>query len=640
MSSKPTYKLVLIIFLIALFGWSLIPTFNYLSMSVDERTQMRLEDRDNYETMVKQAIKLGLDLQGGVRLVLEIDLADLLRELANEGTIDGQFTRLLSEANDEAGLDDGNIVVIFDRKLQDAGIDIAKYYRNRSLRDRESVLIYLNEQRNDAVDRALEVLRNRVDEFGVSEPIIQKQGASRIIVELAGISDPRQARELVGKTAKLEFSLLKDATVAERAANRVNDYLANLAGPATTVEDSSSSDDGSSDSDSTTVSAEDLFGSTDTTKVSGEELFNTDDSSSTAAASDNTLFQILGPGYIFIKENDVDRFKEAMRDSALISQIDREVLGARFLLHSKRIQTQDTGESLIQAYFVDRNVAVDGSTIIDASHNLVDRTQIDNAMGGYQANIRFNDDGSRKFAVVTGANVGKRLAIVLDDRVQSAPNIQERINGGRARITGLETNDEARILSSVLKAGSLPAPLKIIEERSVGASLGADSVNKGLFATLLGLGLVAIFMIIYYKTSGLLANIALILNIIFLMGTMSTMHATLTLPGIAGIILTIGMAVDANVLIFERIREELDRGKSTWAALDTGYSKAFITILDANVTTFIAGVVLYNFGSGPVRGFATTLMIGIVASMFTAIFVTRALSEFILSRRSNKEISI
>ncbi len=640
MSSKPTYKLVLIVFLIALFGWSLVPTVNYLGMSVDERAQMRLEDREGFETMVKQAIKLGLDLQGGVRLVLEIDLKDLLRELANEGTVDGQFTRLLNEASDEAGIDDGNIVVIFDRKLQDAGIDIAKYYRNRSLRDREAVLLYLTEQKNDAVDRALEVLRNRVDEFGVSEPIIQKQGASRIIVELAGITDPRQARELVGKTAKLEFSLLKDANVAERAAKRVNDYLLSMAGPGTVVEDSTSDDSDAGESDSTTVSAEDLFGSTDTTKVSGEELFNTGDSSNTAAASDNTLFQILGPGYIFIKENDVDRFKAAMQDSALLSQIDREVLGARFLLHSKRIQTQDTGESLIQAYFVDRNVAVDGSTIIDASHNLVDRTQIDNAMGGYQANIRFNDDGSRRFAVVTGANVGKRLAIVLDDRVQSAPNIQERINGGRARITGLETNDEARILSSVLKAGSLPAPLKIIEERSVGASLGADSVNKGLFATLLGLGLVAIFMIIYYKTSGMLANIALFLNIIFLMGTMSTMHATLTLPGIAGIILTIGMAVDANVLIFERIREELDRGKSTWAALDTGYSKAFITILDANVTTFIAGVVLYNFGSGPVRGFATTLMIGIVASMFTAIFVTRALSEFILSRKSNKEISI
>lgn len=640
MSSKPTYKLVLIIFLIALFGWSLVPTVNYLGMSVDERAQMRLEDREGFETMVKQAIKLGLDLQGGVRLVLEIDLKDLLRELANEGTIDGQFTRLLNEASDEAGIDDGNIVVIFDRKLQDAGIDIAKYYRNRSLRDRESVLTYLTEQKNDAVDRALEVLRNRVDEFGVSEPIIQKQGVSRIIVELAGITDPRQARELVGKTAKLEFSLLKDANVAERAAKRVNDYLLSMAVPGTVVDDTTSTDGDAGDSDSTTVSAEDLFGSTDTTKVTGEELFNTSDSANTAAASDNTLFQILGPGYIFIKENDVDRFKEAMQDSALLSQIDREVLGARFLLHSKRIQTQDTGESLIQAYFVDRNVAVDGSTIIDASHNLVDRTQIDNAMGGYQANIRFNDDGSRRFAVVTGANVGKRLAIVLDDRVQSAPNIQERINGGRARITGLETNDEARILSSVLKAGSLPAPLKIIEERSVGASLGADSVNKGLFATLLGLGLVAIFMVIYYKTSGLLANIALFLNIIFLMGTMSTMHATLTLPGIAGIILTIGMAVDANVLIFERIREELDRGKSTWAALDTGYSKAFITILDANVTTFIAGVVLYNFGSGPVRGFATTLMIGIVASMFTAIFVTRALSEFILSRKSNKEISI
>ncbi|MCB0289393.1 MAG: protein translocase subunit SecD, partial [Calditrichaeota bacterium] len=252
----------------------------------------------------------------------------------------------------------------------------------------------------------------------------------------------------------------------------------------------------------------------------------------------------------------------------------------------------------------------------------------------------FNDEGTRAFASVTGANVGKQLAIILDNKVQSAPNIQERISRGRARITGLDSNEEAKVLASVLKAGSLPTPMKIIEERTVGASLGADSINKGFYSTLFGLALVAIFMMIYYRISGLIANVALILNVVLLMGVMSTMHATLTLPGIAGIILTIGMAVDANVLIFERIREELDRGKSTWAALDTGYGRAFVTILDANITTFIAGVVLYNFGSGPVRGFAITLMIGIVASMFTAIFVTRTISELLLSKKILKQISI
>ncbi|HQV34516.1 MAG TPA: protein translocase subunit SecD, partial [Calditrichia bacterium] len=226
------------------------------------------------------------------------------------------------------------------------------------------------------------------------------------------------------------------------------------------------------------------------------------------------------------------------------------------------------------------------------------------------------------------------------DRVRSAPNIIDKIANGRARITGLESFDEAKVLTSVLRAGALPAPLEIIEQRSVGASLGDDSISMGMKSAGIGLLLVVLFMIFYYKLSGLVADLALVLNIVILIGFMASLHATLTLPGIAGIILTIGMAVDANVLIFERVREEMDRGKSIISAIDTGYSRAFITILDANVTTFIAGVVLYQFGSGPIRGFATTLMIGIAASMFTAIFVTRTIFEFLLSRKMIKTLSI
>ena len=244
------------------------------------------------------------------------------------------------------------------------------------------------------------------------------------------------------------------------------------------------------------------------------------------------------------------------------------------------------------------------------------------------------------FARITGANVGKQMAIVLDDIVHSAPNIRERIRGGSAIITNIDIGDEANDLAIVLRAGSLPAPIEIIEERTVGASLGEDSVDAGTNSTLWGLAIVAVFMIIYYKLSGVVADIALILNVVILMGFMAVLHATLTLPGIAGIILTIGMAVDANVLIFERIREELDKGKSTRSAIDIGYGRAFITILDANVTTFIAAVVLYNFGSGPIKGFATTLMIGIAASMFTAIFVTRTIFEVLLDKTSMKELSI
>ncbi|MBN2365873.1 MAG: protein translocase subunit SecD, partial [Calditrichaeota bacterium] len=290
-------------------------------------------------------------------------------------------------------------------------------------------------------------------------------------------------------------------------------------------------------------------------------------------------------------------------------------------------------------FLVEKEPELTGETIVDA-YPQPGSGYDPGSFGKFEASLEFNDEGARIFSRVTGANLQKRLAIVLDGVVHSAPVIQTKIRDGRARITGLETMEEAKDLSVVLKAGALPAPVRIMEERTVGPSLGRDSIRKGTNSALIGLLLVAIFMIIYYKFSGLVADIALIFNIIIIMGVMSYFHATLTLPGIAGIILTIGMAVDANVLIFERIREEMDKGKTVWSSIETGYGRAFITILDANVTTLIAGVVLYNFGSGPIKGFALTLMIGILASMFTAIFVTRTIFEFMLERKILKKLSI
>lgn len=630
MPQRTMFKSLLILVLLVLFGYSLIPTVKYLSLSMAERDQMRVEQPEVYNTLVKKAIKLGLDLQGGMHVVLEVDLKELLQELANKGTVDERFHKALDAAAATAAETGANIVDAFDQNLQEMGVDIALYYRNRELQNHDQVVEYLTAQRKESIDRALEVLRNRVDEFGVSEPIIQKQGNNRIIVQLAGISNRDQARELVGKTAKLEFSLLKDPTIAERAALKINDYLAG--------EESAADSTMAAGGDSLTADTDTTAIAQDSSVIGGEDLFASSDSTE-QADEETALFQFSGPGFIFIDENDAGRFQRAMNDSTVQRIIEREAQSAKFLLSTEDIGSNATpGKRFLRVYLVNANPALDGSTIIDAKHSMVDRS-VDVA-GGFETSITFNDEGTRAFASVTGANVGKQLAIILDNKVQSAPNIQERISRGRARITGLDSNEEAKVLASVLKAGSLPTPMKIIEERTVGASLGADSINKGFYSTLFGLALVAIFMMIYYRISGLIANVALILNVVLLMGVMSTMHATLTLPGIAGIILTIGMAVDANVLIFERIREELDRGKSTWAALDTGYGRAFVTILDANITTFIAGVVLYNFGSGPVRGFAITLMIGIVASMFTAIFVTRTISELLLSKKILKQISI
>ncbi|MCK9197862.1 MAG: protein translocase subunit SecD, partial [Syntrophales bacterium] len=254
--------------------------------------------------------------------------------------------------------------------------------------------------------------------------------------------------------------------------------------------------------------------------------------------------------------------------------------------------------------------------------------------------LKFNAQGAQDFDRITGENVKKRLAIVLDGVIHSAPVIQERISGGNAQITGSFTMDEAKDLAIVLRAGALPAPVTILEERTVGPSLGQDSIDKGLWSTIIGLMLVVLFMMIYYKASGLVANFALILNIVILFGTLAAFRATLTLPGIAGIVLVIGMAVDANVLIFERIREEVRAGKTPRAAIEAGYGKAFLTILDSNVTTLIAALFLFGFGTGPVKGFAVTLTIGIIASMFTAIFVTRIIFDYFVWNRKIQTISV
>jgi len=254
--------------------------------------------------------------------------------------------------------------------------------------------------------------------------------------------------------------------------------------------------------------------------------------------------------------------------------------------------------------------------------------------------IKFNAQGARDFDRITGENVNRRLAIILDGAVYSAPVIKERISGGDAQITGAFTTEEARDLAIVLRAGSLPAPVKILEQRSVGPSLGQDSIDKGILSTIIGMLLVFVFIVIYYRWSGVVACFALVLNLVLLLGTMALFDATLTLPGIAGIVLTVGMAVDANVLIFERTREELRTGKTPRAAVEAGYTKAFLTIFDSNVTTLIAAVFLFQFGSGPVKGFAVTLTLGIIASMFTAIFVTRIIFDYYTWNRKVEKLSI
>jgi len=384
----------------------------------------------------------------------------------------------------------------------------------------------------EATEIAKEIIRNRIDEFGVAEPIIQKEGKDRILVQLPGVDDPERAIDLIGKTALLEFKLVSDDSQALEKA------------------------------------------------LEGEV-----------------------PGQYELKYKTY-KPREGMREEKIPLLLKKEA-------------------ELTGAHLVDAHVSIDQARFNEP----------------YVA-FEFDKEGGKIFARVTGTNVGRRLAIVLDGTVYSDPVINERIPHGSGQITGRFSHDEAKDLAIVLKAGALPAPVTILENRTVGPSLGRDSVRTGIKAILLGGIFIVVFMCLYYGLSGFLANLALFFNIVIILGVLAMFQATLTLPGLAGIALTIGMAVDANVLIFERIREELKMRKTISAAVSMGYQRAFLTIVDANLTTLITAACLFFFGTGPVRGFAVTLIIGILASMFTAITVTRTIYQLLLQKRKIQKLSI
>ncbi len=619
-------KIIIIFFFLFLFLYLLYPTikFNYL-MSSTAKEDLKIEDPKAYDKLIENSIKLGLDLQGGMHVVMEVDIEELAKALARNK--DERFEEAWNESRDIVATEDRDFLTVFAQKLEEKGADIARYFGTKSLKDQDEILAYLRAQGSEAVNRSLEILRNRVDQFGVAEPTIQKQGNKRIIIELAGITDPQRVRGILGQTALLEFRLLKDQQVTQNVASKINEFIQGEITETDSLEKEEPKD-------TTVVRPEELFGEAEETEV------DTTEKDSLALEreklfKENLFFAYPGdPQRLLVPEENEFRLKKVLEDPAIQNIIQTEGGDSEFMWGKL-----DPNGEYYGIYLVEKEPELTGETITDALPQPGSGYD-PGSFGKFEVSLSFNDEGARIFSRVTGANLNKRLAIILDRKVHSAPTIQAKIRDGRARITGLETMEEAQDLSVVLKAGALPAPVRLLEERTVGPSLGKDSIRKGTNSALIGLLLVAIFMIIYYKFSGFVADIALLLNIIILMGVMSYFHATLTLPGIAGIILTIGMAVDANVLIFERIREELDKGKTVWSSIETGYGRALITILDANVTTLIAGVVLYNFGSGPIKGFALTLIIGIVASMFTAIFVTRTIFEFLLQRKILTKLSI
>jgi preprotein translocase subunit SecD len=490
-------------------------------------------------------IPLGLDLQGGTHLVLEVQTdkavestlermtGNLKESLMNSKIRFRKLERIggmaaVLETPDNASRD------VADKHIRDQYPDL-EVISSEASEGRESLTLRIKDKRvreikKLAMEQSLETIRNRVDQFGITEPEIIPEGEDRIVIQLPGIKDTERAKSLIGKTAMLEFKLVDD------------DH--NL---------------------------------------------------------DDALRGNVPEGDVIAYGNTID--KETGRKTSV-----------PYLLKDKTLLT---GESLESA-----------------------KVAISDRFGQPYVSIKFNPQGAQDFERITGDNVKRRLAIVLDGIVHSAPVIQERISGGNAQITGSFTMDEARDLAIVLRAGALPAPVTILEERTVGPSLGKDSIEKGIWSAIIGGVLVALFMVVYYNLSGIVANLALILNMIILLGVLAAFKATLTLPGIAGIVLIIGMSVDANVLIFERIREELRSGKTPRAAIETGYSRAFLTILDTNVNALIASLFLFSFGTGPVKGFAVTLSVGIVASLFTAVFVTRIIFDYFVLQRKITRVSV
>ncbi len=547
-------------------------------------------------------IKLGLDLQGGMRVVLEVNVLKLIEDLAKNK--DDAFNQIIKEVRDEVRTSEESPVLLLRKKFETRQIRMSRYYRN--LRDtNDEIYKFLDDEATKSIDRGMEIVRNRVDQYGVSEPSIQKLGGTRIIVELPGVTRESEVRSLLQGTALLEFKLLKEPEVTYRVMEAIEKQLIAT---------------GTVDSTDTSITA----ASRDTSKITTPE----GDLSPEEFARKHPFFSLAivnpkqFPGEAIVAEEN----KEKVRRILDRDDIRRAIPNDMQFSWSAKPRIVSEGKRFFTLYPVKVIAELTGGVITGA------RATLDPSFNAPIVTMQMNSEGAREWARITGANINKRIAIVLDNAVFSAPVVRNKITGGNSEIEGMDNLDEARLLEIVLKAGALPAPVDIIEQRSVGPSLGEDSIRNGILSSAVATALTILFMVIYYRTGGAVADMALIFCLLFLLAVLAAFQGTLTLPGIAGIILTLAVAVDANVLIYERIREELATGKTLRAAIDAGFEKAFTAIFDSNLTTFITGVILFQFGSGPVQGFALTLMIGIVVSMFSAIFITRVVFNIMTDR--------
>ena len=600
-----------------------------------------------YADCKQRELNLGLDLKGGMNVTLEVMVVDVLKALSNNSS-DELFNTSIQNALKAQENSQDDFVTLF-------GIEYEKLSPNNGLaviftsqlKDKvkinatnNQVIDVLKLEVEDAISRSFNILRSRIDRFGVTQPNIQRlETAGRILVELPGIKDPERARKLLQSTAQLEFWETYEYSELFQSLENVNTYLreTNVVDSTEILENNEDSKIETAESNediSDLIDDDNLLADLETDSLSADSA---DQLSFEEFAQNNPLYAVLypnvnqqnqiqpGPVVGFCAVKDTSELNNYLNDPAVMKFFPVDV---KFAYTVKPYDTEERFIQLVALRVTNRDgkAAMDGDVVTDASQ----------AFGQYnssaEVSMSMNQEGAKQWKRLTAENIGKSIAIVLDGFVYSYPTVQSEISGGRSSISGDFSVNEAKDLANILKSGKLPAPARIIEEAIVGPSLGEEAISSGLTSFIFALLIVLVYMIFFYNRAGIVSNVALLANIFFIFGVLSSLGAVLTLPGIAGIILTIGMSVDANVLIYERIREELTNGKGIRLAISDGYNSAYSSIIDANVTTLLTGIILYTFGTGPIKGFATTLVIGIITSLFAAIFITR----LIISARLNK----
>jgi SecD/SecF fusion protein len=603
-----------------------------------------------YKEVKDKEINLGLDLQGGMHVTMEVSPVEILKAMSGNSN-DPKFQEAIKRANEMQRTSTDKYTDLFYRAYQQVAPEgrlsrIFSTAANKGKISYESsnaeVMRVIDSEVEDAIGRSFEILRTRVDKFGVSNPNIQRlPGTGRIQIELPGVDNPERVRNLLSSAAKLEFAEVWEMQDLAPYLQQLDEYLVKTEAdapavtaqnPAVLPKDSTTLATAQTDTAQGGTSLEEQLAGKNATKADSTKA----DSLSNLQNQTRGLAKYLTPTMygLIANVNDTARINDLMNRQEVKTIFPSNI---RFLWEVKAEKGTTGKDEFITLHAIkksrDNKVAMEGDVISDARQDF-------NQTGQVEVNMQMNAAGARKWKTLTASNIGKRIAIILDDNVYSAPTVQNEIPNGSSVISGNFTIEEAKDLANILKAGKLAAPTRIVEEAVVGPSLGQEAIIQGLVSSVAGLAMVALFMVLYYGSGGMVANIALLFNIFFIIGILAQFSAVLTLPGIAGIVLTMGMAVDANVLIFERIKEELKNGRTLLKGIEIGYDKAYSSIIDSNATTFLTGVILYIFGSGGVKGFAVTLMIGIVCSFFTAVFITRLILEWAAKRKNASSITL